>query len=941
LDFGFERAPWLQSKIQNLKSKIRGVAIVPNWEPKIRQRLAQLRLEPTREAAIVEELAAHLDDCYAELLLSGMAEVEAERRALAELSESELLAQELRRVEWQITQEPIVLGTNRRTNMLADLWQDLRYGARALLKTPGFTAVAVLSLALGIGANTAIFSLADKVLFKKLPVEEPDRLVVVSATSNRGLGTVFSHPDFADYRANNQVFDGLVCYAQRALTLTEGGQAERVQGMIVSGNYFTALRVPLALGRGFLPEEDKTRGTHPVIVLGYGLWRGRFGADPALIGKTVNLNSYNFTVVGITPPEFTGTVPGIVPDVYVPVMMQGQVSPSWKMDPLFGPRSRNLLWLEVLGRLKSGVSREQATAALNALGSQIARANPNPDGSPRFEPKFVLEDGSRGNTSLLRDLRFPLQMLLATVGLILLIACANVANLLLARAGARQKEIAVRLAIGAGRARLIRQLLTESMLLSVLGGGVGLALAASISGLVVSYTPPNTFATLTLDNRLDWRVLGFTLAVSLLTGILFGLAPALSASRPDLVSALKDESTSMGKSVRRLSLRNLLVVGQVALSVIVLIGAALCVRSLQKLQAIDAGFDPSKVLALSADVSLSGYSNERGLQFYSALLERIELLRGVEAVSLAAQLPLSGGFGSTLKAEGYVPKSVEDLSSDFNIVGPDYFRTLKIPLLAGREFGEADAKTELQVAVINETAARRFWPDQNPIGRRVILGRAPDEEVREIVGVVKDSKYRRLNEEVRPAVFVPFAQDYRANMALQIRTAGEPGAMLAAVRREVQALDASLPLYNIKTLEEQKSSSLYTSRIAATLLMVFGLLALGLAAVGLYGVMAYAVNRRTREIGIRMALGAQSADVLRQVLGEGMMLVAIGLSLGLGGAVVATRVVKGFLYEVTATDPVSFAGAALLLAGVALLANYLPARRAARTDPMVALRCDK
>jgi macrolide transport system ATP-binding/permease protein len=820
-------------------------------------------------------------------------------------------------------------------------WQDLRYGARMLLRAPGFTVAAVCSLALGIGANTAIFSLVDKVIIRKLPVEEPDRLVVVSASSGRGLSTVFTYPDFADYRAGNQVFEGLVCYTQRALTLSERGQAERVQGMIVSGNYFTALRVQPALGRSFLPEEDRTRGTHPVVVLSYGLWQRRFGADPALVGKAINLNGCHFTVVGIASPEFTGTVPGSAPDVYVPIMMQGQVSPSWKMDPLFGPRSRNLSWLEVLGRLKPGVSREQAAAAMTTLGSQIARANPNPDGSPRFEPKFVLEDGSRGDTYLLRDLRFPLQMLMATVGLILLIACANVANLLLARAGARHKEIAVRLAVGAGRARLIRQLLTESMLLSTLGGIAGLALAASISGLVISYTPPNTFSTLTLDNQLDLRVLGFTLAISLLTGILFGLVPALSASRLDIISALKDESMLLGKSVRRLSLRNLLVAGQVALSLIVLVGASLCVRSLQKLQAIDAGFDPARVLVMSADVSLSGYNNERGLRFYSELLERIKILRGVEAVSLGALVPLGGGVGSILKAEGYIPKSGEDLSSDFNIVGPDYFVMMRIRLLHGREFSQTDTTTAPQVVIINETAARRFWPDQSPIGRRLILGRAPDEEVREIVGVVKDSKYRRLNEESRPAMYVPFAQDYRANMALHIRTVGEPGAMLAAVRREVQALDASLPLYNIKTLEEQKSGSLYTSRMAATLLTVFGLLALSLAAVGLYGVMTYAVNRRRREIGIRLALGAQGHDVLRQVLVEGMTIVTIGLALGLGGAVAMTRLVEGFLYGVTVTDPVSFAGAALLLVSVALLANYLPARRASRTDPMAALRWDK
>jgi predicted permease len=487
------------------------------------RRLRALRRSEEIHDEIAEEMRFHIELRTAENIRRGMAPEEARREAerqFGHLGRIKEEGYEVRGGRW-----------------LEAMWQDLRYGARMLLKTPGFTAVAVLSLALGIGANTAIFSLVDKVMIRKLPVEEPDRLVVVNASSGQGLRTTFSYPDFADYNARNEVFEGLVCYTQRALTLSEGDQAERVQGTIVSGNYFTALRVQPALGRGFLPEEDKTRGSHPVVVLSYRLWQRRFGADPGLVGKAVNLNGYSFTVVGIAPSEFTGTVPGSAPDVYVPVMMQGQVSPSWKLDPLFGPRSRNLSWLEVVGRLKAGVSREQATAAINTLGSQIAKANPNPDGSPKFEPKFMLENGSRGHTYLLRDLRFPLQMLMATGGLVLLVACANVANLLLARAGARQKEIAVRLAVGAGRARLIRQLLTESVLLSALGGAVGLALAASISGLVVGYTPPNNFSTLTLDNRLDWRVLGFTLAISLLTGILFGLAPALSASRPDLVSA--------------------------------------------------------------------------------------------------------------------------------------------------------------------------------------------------------------------------------------------------------------------------------------------------------------------------------------------------------------------------------------------------------------------
>ncbi len=823
------------------------------------------------------------------------------------------------------------------------LWQDLRYGMRMLLRAPGFTAVAVFSLAVGIGANSAIFSLVDKLLIRKLPVEASDRLVVVNADRGPGVGTTTNFPDYVDYRDRNEVFDGLVAYMQRALTLSEGGQGERVQGLIVSGNYFAALGVRPALGRGFLPEEDKTDGTHPVVVISYGLWQRRFGGDPGLVGKTISLNAYPFTVVGIAPTGFDGTVAGAAPDVYVPIMMMAQISTSAfdRANLLFGPRSRTLSgWLSLLGRLKPGVSPEQAAAAMTTLGGQIAAAHPNPDGSPRVEPKFLMEDGSRGHTNLLRDIRFPLQMLMATVGLVLLIACANVASLLLGRAGTRQKEIAVRLATGAGRMRLIRQLLTESVLLSTLGGVAGLALAASISGLMVSFTPPNNsaFSSLTLDNRLDPRVLGFTLAISVVTGILFGLAPALVASRPDLVSALRDDVTVFGKRLRYLNLRNILVVGQVAVSVIVLVGAGLCVRSLRNLYAIDTGFDSTKVLVTSVDVSLSGYTPQRGLQFYAELLERVQRVPSVEAVSLATQIALGDGFGATMRADGYAPQPGEDLSCDFNQIAPDYFRVMKIPLLEGREFGQSDTTTTPLVAIINETAARRYWPGQSAIGRRVVMGRPPDAQARTVVGVAKDSKYRRLTEEGRPAVFIPFFQRYRGDMTLHVRTSGEPAATMAAVRREVQALDASLPLYNTRTMEEQKTSSLYTSRLAATLLTVFGLLALLLAAVGLYGVMAHSVNRRRHEIGIRMALGAQSSEVRRLVMVEGTAIMAIGLLLGLGGALAGTRLVESFLYGVKPNDPLAFAAAALLLTAVTLLANYLPARHASRIDPLLAIR---
>jgi predicted permease len=824
---------------------------------------------------------------------------------------------------------------------LEAFWQDLQYGSRMLRKAPAFTIVAVLSLALGVGANTAIFSLVDKVLIRKLSVEDPDRLAVVSTGGRQGVSLTSNYPDFADYRERNEVFEDLVCYYQRAFTLSEGGQSERIPGMIVSGNYFTALRVQPAVGRDFLPEEDKTPGTHPVVVLSYGLWQRRFGADPSLVGKAINLNAHRFTVVGIAPAEFSGTIAGSRPDVYVPMMMLRQLLPSSTPDLLSGPRSRSSGWLYLLGRMKAGVSREQAAAAMTTLGGAIARAHPNADGSPRVEPKFLIEDGSRGHTNLLQDLEFPLQMLMATVGLILLIACANVANLLLARAGARQKEIAIRLATGASRMRLIRQLLTESVLLSTLGGAAGLALAASIGSFIVRFTPPNNsaFSSLTLDNRLDLRVLGFTLAISLLTGILFGLAPALSASRPNLSPVLKEEATVFGVRLRRLNLRNFLVVGQVALSLVVLVGASLCIRSLRNLQTIDTGFDPARVLVMSVDLSLSGYNRERGLQFYSQLLDRVRRLPGVEAATLATQIALGDGFGASMRAEGYVPRPGEDMSCDFNQIGPDYFRTMKIPLIDGRDFGESDRIGAPQVAIINEAAARRFWPGHNPVGRRVIVGRPPDEQAKKIIAVVKDSKYRRLTEELRPAVFTPFLQRYRGDMTLHVRTAGEPEPMLAAVRREVQALDASLPVYNVKTLQEQKSNSLYASRLAAVLLTIFGLLALLLAAVGLYGVMTYAVNRRRREIGIRLALGAQRHEVRRMVMVEGSVMVAIGLGVGLAGALAATRLVESFLYGVIPNDPIAFAGAALLLLLVAFLANYLPARQASRTDPLIAIRC--
>ena len=828
-----------------------------------------------------------------------------------------------------------------------EMFQDLRFGLRMLFKNKAVTVVAVLSLSLGIGANTAIFSLVDRLLVRPLPVEEPERLVTLSKGAAPDLFDKFTYPDYADYRDQNEVFDGLVCFVEAALNLSERGQTERVHGLQVSGNYFSALRVTPALGRGFLLNEEREPDAHPVAVLSYGLWRRRFGADPSAVGKEITLNGQRRTVVGVAPAEFTGTIRGAAPDVYVPIKPEN---------------NRHKYWLLLMGRLKPGVSRTQAQAAMNVLGPQIARLYPRPDGSPRVEPPFLFEDGSQGHTYLLLKLLFPLKMLMGIVALVLLIACANVANLLLARARTRRKEIAIRMAIGAGRGRLVRQLLTESLLLTALGGGLGLWLAGPIGKLLASFTPPvgRGFSTpLSLEGGLDARVLIFTFCLSLLAGIIFGLAPALGASRTSLVTALKDGADDgagvrgaglrgaglRGAGLRHFNPRKLLVVAQVALSFLVLIGAGLCVRSLQRLQAIDAGFDPARTLVMSLDLGLSGYDEARGQIFYQQLVERLTGLPGVESASLAQLTPLSDDLLTRRTAiEGYEPQPGENMSFFYNVVGPRYFETLRTPLLSGRDFTPQDRAGAPQVVIINETLARRYFPDGGALGKRLIFGAyrgAPIPLQRlEIVGVVKDSKYLDMTEQQRRMMFLPLAQSYRPEMRLHARTAQDPTAMVAAVRREAQKLDANLPIYNIKTLDEQKDRSLYTARLAATLLSVFGGLALLMASVGLYGVMAYVVGQRRREIGVRLALGARQRDVFGLVIKEGMALVAVGVALGLAGAIAGTRLLTTFLYGVEPTDAGTFLGVALLLAAVALLANYLPARRAAQTDPMLALRAE-
>ena len=890
------------------------------WKQELTFIIRQLIHRRRAERELDEEIRAHLEMEIEINIADGMSPEKAQQAA-RRLFGSVALSKEDSRAMWGF-------------RSLEIFWQDLRYGLRMLLKNLGFTTIAVLTLALGIGANTAIFTLLDKVLIRPLPVERPDQLVTFVEDAG-GEPAIFSYPQYAELRDRNEVLSGLVAYWQCPFSLSDGGQAERVIGQIVTGNYFAVLGVRPALGRFFLPEEDRTPGTHPVVVISHGLWRRRFGADPAVVGKTISLNAYRYTVVGVAPLEFTGTTRGTVNEVYVPIMMQAKRG---------GGRSgflenRNAGWLQLLGRLKPNVSRQQAQAALSILADDPGNTSPDGKGAAKLIAGAILMDGSRGQLDRVRDLSLPLKLLMGVVGFVLLIACANVANLLLSRASARRKEIAVRLAIGAGRWRIVRQLLTESAILAALGGGVGLLIARWLTSLLLGFQQQTNFIPRTFDGglaSLDGRALGFTLGLSLLTGIVFGLAPALQASKPDFVAALKEDTPGLGRLARRFSLRGILVVAQVALSIVVLIGAGLCVKSLRALQAIDPGFEPAKVVTASFDLSQNGYDEARGRQFIAQLSERVAALPGVEAVSFTNIVAFGGlTWTSPATPEGYQPQPGERLAFNFNTISPNYFRTLGTRLVSGREFTAQDTTDAPRVVIVNEAAARRYWPGQDAVGKRV-----KREQFFEVVGVVRDSKEKGLTADPRPTIYLPILQYYIGDLDLTLyaRTAINPQTLLATVRREVQTLDPSLPVYNLGTLAEQRDGSLYAERLATTLLTLFGLLALSLAAIGIYGVLSYAVTERTREMGIRLALGAHPRNLIGLVVRQGLTMALIGLIIGVGASFALTRLMAKLLYGVSATDPLTFVVIPLSLIVVAIVACWIPARRATRVDPMAALR---
>ncbi len=823
------------------------------------------------------------------------------------------------------------------------LLQDLRYSIRNLSKSPVFTAVALLSLALGIGANTAIFTLMDQVLLRALPVKDPASLVLLDLPGpNMGMmagHNVFSYPMYRDVRDSNKMFSGVLGYFGFQGSLSYKGQTERVEGDLVTGNFFEVLGIRPYLGRTFTSEDDRAPGAHTVVVLSYNYWKRRFGGDTAILNQTIRLNNQPFTVVGVSQPGFRGLRVGAPNDLMVPMMMKAAMTPGW--DDL---ENRRTMFVTVMGRLKPGMDRQRAEAGVNALLHPVLEAEAAAASFPenvrkRFLNKHLkLAPGDKGRSQLRERFSAPLVVLMSMVGLVLLIACANVANLLLARAAARQKEIAIRLALGAGRRRIVGQLLVESVLLAILGGGLGLLVSAWTGSFLIGMLPFNG-ALQAFSSDPDPRVLLFALGLSLITGVLFGLAPAIQATRPDVSTTLKAQANNVSAGSAHVRIRKLLVVAQVALSLLLLIGAGLFGRSLYNLKNVYPGFEPLNLLTFAADPSSSGYSQPAIRSFYERLQERLAGLPGVESASMAAVPIMNTGMAiMTVQVEGYRAKEGEDLNPSVNWVGTDYFRALGIPLVRGRVFTKGDI-AKPTTAIINEKMAHYFFGNDSPLGRRLGFG-APGAALEiEIVGVVKDSKTQTLNEKSPRYLYLPYTQDRNVtSMTYYVRTRQDPGRMSSTVQSEVRKLDADLPVFDVKTMQAQLDESLFTDRIIAVLSSAFGLLATLLAAVGLYGVMAYTVARRTREIGVRIALGANRASVLRLVMGEVALMAVVGIAVALPVAYWLSRLVQNQLYGINANDPLVAMAATVGLGMVALLAGYLPALRATRVDPIHALR---
>jgi predicted permease len=810
------------------------------------------------------------------------------------------------------------------------LWQDARYALRMLWKSPGFALIAIVALALGIGANTAIFSVVNGVLLRPLPFPDSEQLMMVferRPRQNREAGPV-TPADFIDWQNQNQVFASMAAYSGTAFNLTEtGAEPEQIIGQFVTSGFFQTLGVQAAIGRVLSPDADRPGGDHRAVVLSHKFWQRHFGGDGRIVGRTITLNDEIFTVVGVMPPAFS--YPDADTELWAtPRSAVPEVARVGNVDPA---TLRSLHYLNVIARLKPGVTREQAHSEMEGIAARLEQEHPI-ENTGHTARVVSLHEQTVG------DVQPALLILLGAVALVLLIACANVANLLLARATARAKEMSIRTALGASRARLVRQLLTESTLLAIAGGAVGLMLALWGLDLLVALSPENIPRL--HEIKLDARVLAFTLGVSLVTGLVFGLAPALQASKLDLNSSLKEGGRGTTEGFGRRRMRGALVVMEVALTLVLLIGAGLMLRSFSSLQRVDPGFRADNLLTMELSMPLGRFneSEQQAANFYREVINRISTLPGVESVGATWILPLSGqGAGTGFEIEGYTPAPNERTNTAFSSITPRYFETMGIPLVRGRQFVDSDTAESQGVAIINEAFARRYFASQDPVGRR-IRPRGDDNDWLTVIGVVGDVRQTGLAEEPRPEMFLSYLQSPFPFMNVVIRTTSDPTSLAAAVRREVWAVNPDQPVANVSTMNQLMSNSIARTRFNTLLLQLFAAVALALAVVGLYGVMAYSVAQRTHEIGVRMALGAKGSDVLKMVVGQGMILVTIGIALGLAAAFAATRLMVTLLYGVSATDPVTFIGIALLLIAAAFIACYIPARRATKIDPMIALR---
>jgi len=976
---------------------------MPEWQKEILRRLAPLKLAATREAEIAEEVAQHLEDRYRELLTAGKTEQEARRLALAEISEGDFSARNLKRLEKEAPRDVAPLGGGRR-EFWGGLAQDVRYGVRMLRKSPGFAAIAILTLALGIGANTAIFSLIDGVMLRALPVKDPQGLVLFNWNANHApkyhsyshygdcvgssdgkTGCSFSVPLLNTVRAQAKAFSELAAFlGPTQFNVSGSGPATVGYGEIVSGDFFLTLGVSTILGRPLGPADDAP-GAVPAIVLSYSYWQSEFGGERSTVGKTVRINNVPAEIVGVASPQFTNLAPGKTQDFFISIAAMAQVAEvEWFGSHQIATDPYSW-WVVVMGRLKPGVKIGQAQAEATVIFRNEMLHGANPMSAAADDPRITLVPALEGLTGYRGKISSLLYVMMAAVGAILLIACANVAGLMLARASARQKEMAVRLALGARRARIIRQLLTESVMLSVAGGALGVLLAIWGVHAITALLATGSNQGFGYVVAPDWRVLAFTVAVTVLTGIVFGLAPALRSTRVSLTPALKESPALLpggaAHAGRWLRLGNALVVAQVALSILVLAGAGLLVRTLRNLHELNPGFDTHNVLLFGLNPSQAGYKDEQIPQLYRNLHAQFSALPGVISASYSADAPLSTYLiVQSLHLDG-TPRN-QSVTAESIDVSADFLSTMRIPMLAGRGFTSADfaaaaatgavelaadqawenasaaAEAKGKVAakptadaalahaapvpvIINEAFAKKYFPKQNPIGKHFGDYQAGDyplgalEPGSVIVGVCGNAKFRDLRREIEPAMYEPFTG---GGAHFELRTAADPAAMIAAVRSVVAHANGNMPLFNVRTQSEQIDDILVHETMMAQLSSCFAVLALALACIGLYGLLSYEVSRRTREIGVRIALGAQQGDVLRMVVGQGILLAVVGAAVGIGVTLAVTRYLDTMLYGVHADDPVTMIAVAVLLVLVALAACYVPARRATKVDPMVALR---